>query len=69
MFIHEREGAFGNIVLWNGLLSIVGFLLTANVHYPEVATYCIPYNDGSVRCAVLQNTGAGRCSACSGIDL
>jgi len=50
---HEREGAFGNIVLWNGSVSVVGFLLAAAVRCGEVGDYCVEYQDGSLHGVLL----------------
>ena len=53
-FAHEKEGAFANIILQNGLASSLGYFLTARLKCDAPAgddhntsSYCVPYNDGS----------------------
>ena len=48
-FVHEKEGAFANIILQNGLASSFGFFLTSRLACdPQSAgAYCVPYRDGS----------------------
>ena len=53
-FAHEKEGAFANIILQNGLASSFGYFLTSRLHCSNVdnddwldSFYCVPYRDGS----------------------
>lgn len=53
MFSHDKASAFANIVLWGGIFSTIGFLLTTNFGCPKVSTYCIKYHDGSLHNVLL----------------
>jgi hypothetical protein len=53
-FPHEREGAFANIILQNGLASAFGFFLTAHLSCEPSSSdsgrqdsYCVEYRDGT----------------------
>lgn len=45
-FGYEKEGAFANIILQNGLSSAIGYVLTLSLLCKEKSAYCIPYQDG-----------------------
>ena len=49
-FPDNKEGAFGNIVLWSGSASTVGYVLsvTGVLRCGTVGTYCLEYTDGSI---------------------
>ncbi|CAJ1938292.1 unnamed protein product [Cylindrotheca closterium] len=47
-FAYEKEGAFGNIILQNGLAGAIGYFLTFNLLCDEPSKYCIKYRDGSL---------------------
>jgi len=54
IFFHDEASAFANIVLWGGIFSTIGFLLTTNLGCPKVSTYCIKYyHDGSLHNVLL----------------
>ena len=55
-FPHEKEGAFANIILQNGLASSFGYFLTSRLHchhqdHGDMSSsldfFCVPYRDGS----------------------
>lgn len=47
-FPQEKEGAFANIILQNGLSSAIGYVLTFNLHCSDpTKTYCAEFKDGS----------------------
>jgi Major Facilitator Superfamily len=51
-FSYEKEGAFANIILQNGLSSALGFVLTITLRCSEkkqegFGAYCVEYKDGS----------------------
>ena len=48
-FAYEKEGAFANLILQNGLSSALGFLLSIRLPCKPRASsqYCIEYRDGS----------------------
>lgn len=50
MFPNEKEGAFGNIILFSGTASTLGFILsvTGALQCEKVSKYCMEYNDGSI---------------------
>ncbi len=48
MFSYEKEGAFANIILQNGLFSAIGYILSFGLVCQEESRYCIRYNDGSL---------------------
>jgi len=52
-FPTEKEGAFANIILQNGLSSALGFILTFTLHcsgwkLEHFGEYCVEYRDGSI---------------------
>lgn len=47
-FAHEKEGAFANIILQNGLSSAIGYVLTFTLLCSEESRYCTRYSDGSL---------------------
>lgn len=47
-FPHEKEGAFANIILQNGLTSSLGYFLTSHLScHNEDDAYCVSYKDGT----------------------
>lgn len=47
-FSYEKEGAFANIILQNGLFSAVGYVLSFRLVCKEESRYCVRYSDGSL---------------------
>ena len=49
-FPSEREGAFGNIILFRGTASTLGYVLSVSgaLQYGEVSAYCMEYSDRSI---------------------
>lgn len=47
-FAEEKEGAFGSIVFFNGLVSTIGFVLTTNLKCSKASRYCIEFSDGNL---------------------
>lgn len=47
-FSYEKEGAFANIILQNGLSSALGYMLTFRLVCVKPSKYCIKYHDGSL---------------------
>ena len=47
-FAYEKEGAFANIILQNGLSGAIGYVLTFTLLCSEESQYCIKYSDGSL---------------------
>ena len=47
-FAYEKEGAFANIILQNGLSGATGYILTFTLLCSEESRYCIKYSDGSL---------------------
>jgi MFS family permease len=47
-FSYEKEGAFANIILQNGLSSAVAYVLSFRLSCSHPSTYCIEYRDGSL---------------------
>jgi hypothetical protein len=47
-FPHEKEGAFANIIVQNGLASAIGFVLSFNLTCRHKSAYCVAYNDGTL---------------------
>ena len=49
-FPNNEEGAFGNIILWSGSASTIGYVLsvTGALRCDNVGTYCLEYTDGSI---------------------
>lgn len=46
-FPYEKEGAFANIILQNGLSSAIGYVLTFSLLCSEPSSYCVEYKDGN----------------------
>jgi MFS family permease len=44
----EKEGAFANIILQNGLSSSIAYVLSFRLSCSHPSTYCIEYQDGSL---------------------
>jgi len=47
-FAYEKEGAFANIILQNGLASSIAYVLSFTMTCSTPSTYCIRYRDGSL---------------------
>ena len=49
-FPNDREGAFGNVILFTGTASTIGYVLsvTGAVECDAVSRYCLEYSDGSI---------------------
>jgi len=47
-FSYEKEGAFGNIIIQNGLAGAIGYFLTFSLLCDEPSKYCIEYRNGSL---------------------
>jgi len=47
-FAYEKEGAFGNIILQNGLAGAMGYFLTFSLLCNKPSKYCIEYSNGSL---------------------
>lgn len=47
-FVDEKEGAFGSIVFFNGLVSTIGFVLTTNLKCSNESRYCVEFSDGKL---------------------
>ncbi|EEC47504.1 predicted protein [Phaeodactylum tricornutum CCAP 1055/1] len=47
-FSYEKEGAFANIILQNGLSSAIGYVLTFNLLCSEPSRYCAEFRDGTL---------------------
>jgi MFS family permease len=47
-FAYEKEGAYANIILQNGLSSAAAYVLSFRLTCSEPSTYCIEYRDGSL---------------------
>mmetsp|Transcript_29277 Transcript_29277/g.85132 ORF Transcript_29277/g.85132 Transcript_29277/m.85132 type:complete len:498 (+) Transcript_29277:242-1735(+) len=47
-FAYEKEGAFANIVLMNGVSSALGYHLSINLPCTTPSKYCIEYSDGTL---------------------
>lgn len=47
-FAYEREGAFSNIVLQNGIAGGIGYILTFALTCDTPSKYCIEYSDGTL---------------------
>ncbi|KAG7369743.1 major facilitator superfamily transporter [Nitzschia inconspicua] len=47
-FPHEKEGAFANIILQNGLAGAVGYFLTFSLQCDTPSRYCIEYSNGTL---------------------
>lgn len=47
-FPYEKEGAFANIILQNGLSSALAYVLSTRLRCSEPSTFCVTYQDGSL---------------------
>jgi MFS family permease len=47
-FPYEKEGAFANIILQNGLSSAAAYVVSFRLSCSHPSTYCIEYRDGSL---------------------
>uniref|UniRef100_A0A7S1ZZF6 Major facilitator superfamily (MFS) profile domain-containing protein n=1 Tax=Trieres chinensis TaxID=1514140 RepID=A0A7S1ZZF6_TRICV len=47
-FPYEKEGAYANIVLQNGISNALGFYLSVNLPCSSPGKYCIKYTDGKL---------------------
>ena len=49
LFPSNKEGAFGNIILFSGSASTLGYILsvTSALSCDEASRYCLEYTDGS----------------------
>lgn len=47
-FSYEKEGAFANIILQNGLASAIGYILTFSLLCDTPSRYCIEYSNGTL---------------------
>jgi len=47
-FPYEKDGAFANIILQNGLSSAMAYILSFRLTCSRPSTYCIEYRDGSL---------------------
>ena len=47
-FFYEKEGAYANIVLQNGISGAVAYVISARLTCRKVSTYCMEYRDGSL---------------------
>ena len=47
-FAYEKEGAFANIILQNGLSSAIGYVLTFSLLCSERSTYCVEFRNGTL---------------------
>jgi MFS family permease len=47
-FAYEKEGAFANIILQNGLASSLGYLMSFTLSCRHPNKYCVEYKDGSL---------------------
>lgn len=47
-FSYEKEGAFANVILQNGLSSAVGYVLSFRLLCSNQSKYCVEYRDGSL---------------------
>jgi MFS family permease len=65
-FAYEKEGAFANISLQNGMASTVGYLMTLGLHCDKPSDFCVRYRDGSLH-AVLTFELTIVVTACLGI--
>lgn len=52
-FAYEKEGAFANIILQNGLSSAIGYVLSFRLLCKEENRYCVRYSDGSLHNVLL----------------
>lgn len=47
-FSYEKEGAFANIILQNGLSTSLGYVMTFTLLCTQESDYCVRYKDGSL---------------------
>lgn len=47
-FSYEKEGAFANIILQNGLSSAIGYVLSFRLICQDESKYCVRYSDGTL---------------------
>lgn len=47
-FAYEKEGAFANIILQNGLSGALGYILTFSLLCKTPSKYCVEYSNGSL---------------------
>lgn len=47
-FTYEKEGAYANIVLQNGISNALGFFLSVNLPCSTPGDYCVQYSDGKL---------------------
>lgn len=47
-FSYEKEGAFANIILQNGLSSAIGYILSFRLLCERKSNYCVEFSDGSL---------------------
>jgi MFS family permease len=47
-FSYEKEGAFANIILQNGLSSAIGYILSFRLLCEKRSKYCVEFSDGSL---------------------
>jgi MFS family permease len=47
-FPYEKEGAFANIILQNGLFGSIGYILTFQLTCSTLGPYCIEYGNGTL---------------------
>ena len=50
VFPNHKEGAFGNIILFSGGASTIGYILSATntLECNQASRYCLEYSDGSI---------------------
>mmetsp|Transcript_41478 Transcript_41478/g.58367 ORF Transcript_41478/g.58367 Transcript_41478/m.58367 type:complete len:226 (+) Transcript_41478:1-678(+) len=48
MFPYEKEGAFANIILQDGLSGSIGYLLTFQLVCSDLGPYCVEYRNGTL---------------------
>lgn len=46
LLFEEKEGAFGNIIFQNGLVTTIGFYLVSHLYCTSESIHCIKYADG-----------------------
>ena len=47
-FSYEKEGAYANIILQNGISGAVAYVLSVRLTCQPASTYCVEYRDGSL---------------------
>lgn len=55
VFPHHKEGAFGNIILFSGGASTLGYILSVTnaLECNQASRYCLEYSDGSIHNILL----------------